>query len=398
MPGPESMQSSAPAARPGVVRAIGAAVLATTAGSMPVYLMGGLAVQAAADTGIDLAQLGALAAVYFGSSALWSAPAGTIVERLGVFHTVVVAAVLSTVTLVGIAVFGRTVEALAAFIFLAGASNGIVQPAVNLMLARTIPVGRRGLAFGIKQAAVPLGSFLGGISVPLVGLTIGWRWAFAIGVLAPVSAVLLIPRLGRESASGSRRRDRTPTRHGLVSVALGAGLANGSTMMLGTFYVAGAVAGGIAPAHAGLLLSVGSLLGITTRIVVGNIADKRDAGHFIRVRWMFGVAAAGFVLLAIGQHPVVVLIGTGLAFAASWGWHGLLTYAVVVAHPTNPASATAMTQAGSYGGGVVGPIVFGVLSATVGFGVAWNVAAAFTVLGFVMVSIGERRTIDAGIR
>ena len=119
MPGPESMQSSAPAARPGVVRAIGAAVLATTAGSMPVYLMGGLAVQAAADTGIDLAQLGALAAVYFGSSALWSAPAGTIVERLGVFHTVVVAAVLSTVTLVGIAVFGRTVEALAAFIFLA---------------------------------------------------------------------------------------------------------------------------------------------------------------------------------------------------------------------------------------------------------------------------------------
>lgn len=398
MTGPASVQPSGPVARPGVVRAIAAAVLATTAGSMPVYLMGGLAVQAAADTGIDLAQLGALAAVYFASSALWSAPAGTIVARLGVFRAVVVTAVLSTITLIGIALFGRTAGALAAFMFVAGVSNGIVQPAVNLMLARTIPAGRRGLAFGIKQAAIPLGSFLGGISVPLVGLTIGWRWAFAIGVLAPVSAVLLMPRMGRESTSGSRRGDRAPTRHGLVSLALGAGLANGSTMMLGTFYVAGAVAGGIAPAHAGLLLSVGSLFGITTRIVVGNIADKRDAGHFIRVRWMFAVAAAGFVMLAINQHPVVVLIGTGLAFAASWGWHGLLTYAVVVAHPTDPASATAMTQAGSYGGGVVGPIVFGVVSATFGFGVAWNVAAAFTVLGFVLVSVGERRTTEAGAR
>jgi MFS family permease len=365
---------------------------------MPVYLLGGLAVQAAADTGIDLAQLGGLAAIYFGSSVIWSAPAGAIVQRLGVFVSVVVTALLSAVSLVGIAGFGQTVGVIATCMFIAGVSNGIVQPAVNLMLARTIPLGRRGLAFGIKQAAVPFGSFLGGLSVPLIGLTIGWRWAFAIGVLAPISAVILMPRMGRDAASGIRREGRVPTRRGLLPLALGAGLANGSTMMLGTFYVAGTVARGIPPAQAGLLLSVGSLLGISTRVVVGAIADRRETGHFAQVRVMYGVAAVGFFMLALGRHPVVILLGTALAFAGSWGWHGLLTYAVVVAHPTNPAAATGITQAGTHGGGAVGPLVFGILSVTWGFGVGWNVAAAFTVLGFIMVSVGERRTADAAAR
>lgn len=385
----------------GVNRVIIAAVLATTAASMPVYLMGGLAVQAAADTGIDLAQLGGLTAAYFLSSSLWSIPAGRIVGRLGMFRSVLLAAGLSIVALVGIATLGRSVIALTSFMMVSGASNGIAQPAVNLMIARMVPVSRRGVAFGLKQAAVPLGSVLGGLAVPTIGLTIGWRWAFVIAAVTPVIAVLGMPRTAREKEGstvppGPQRHG--PVRAGLPAISAGAGLANASTMALGTFYVTAAVSGGIAPAAAGLLLSLGSVLGIATRIVLGVQADRRGTGHIARVRSTLMLAASGFLLLAAGGPSWFVLIATGVVFAASWGWHGLLVHAVVATYPTDPATATALTQAGSYAGGVFGPVVIGVVSALAGFPVGWALAGSLTALGALMVRSGERRAALQGTR
>lgn len=35
----------------------------------------------------------------------------------------------------------------------------------------------RGLVFGLKQAAIPLATMLGGVSAPAIAVTLGWRWA-----------------------------------------------------------------------------------------------------------------------------------------------------------------------------------------------------------------------------
>jgi MFS family permease len=378
---------------PTLGRVVVAAVLATTAGSMPIYLMGGLAVQASADTGIGLAELGGLASVYFGSSLAWSVPAGRIVRRLGVRRSILATLVTSVGALLGIAVLGRSILTLGLFMAVAGFSNGTVQPAVNQMIARTVREGRRGLVFGVKQAAVPLGGLLGGLAVPTVGLTVGWRWAFVIALLTPLAAAIALPPHPEEpgQGSGGARPASLQGRRGLLALAVGAGFSNGSTMMLGTFFVTSTVAAGLPAGRAGLLLSLGSLVGIATRVVAGGLADRRGADQLRRVRAMYLVATAGFLLLAVEGPPGLLLVGSLVAFAASWGWHGLLVHAVVAAYPDDPASATATTQAGTYAGGIAGPLLFGVVSASSGFGLGWSLAACCTVLGALLLRVEGSR-------
>ncbi len=95
---------------------------------------------------------------------------------------------------------------LVAYLAMAGIANGISQPAVNLLLARGIPRARQGLAFGVKQGAVPAASSLGGIAVPILGLTVGWQWAFALAVALPVSLMVLAPDVGAPAKARSREQ------------------------------------------------------------------------------------------------------------------------------------------------------------------------------------------------
>lgn len=102
------------------------------------------------------------------------------------------------------------------------------QLASNLTLSRYVPAHRLGLSFGIKQAAIPLATLLAGAAVPAVALTLGWRWAYGIGAVLALAALLISPRdtVGRErtpatpgeratgalSVIGSRRASRPARR------------------------------------------------------------------------------------------------------------------------------------------------------------------------------------------
>ena len=70
----------------------------------------------------------------------------------------------------------------------------LAQPAANLLLARAVPADRQGLAFGIKQSAIPAAAMLGGLAVPSIALTWGWRWAFAAGGAFALMSAVTVPR------------------------------------------------------------------------------------------------------------------------------------------------------------------------------------------------------------
>ena len=88
------------------------------------------------------------------------------------------------------------------------------QLASNTSLSRQVPAGRQGLSFGVKQAAIPVSTLLAGAAVPVVALTVGWRWAFvlaacwlaAIGSCRPVNAD---GERRRRAARGRRRPGRS---------------------------------------------------------------------------------------------------------------------------------------------------------------------------------------------
>ena len=394
--------SSQPLAPP--VRTTLGAVTTTIASVMPVFLLGGLAVQAGAELGFSPAGLGGAVAIYFGVSALTSVPAGALVERFGAAVTARLAIVLSAACLLAIATAG-SYPVLVAVLAAGAAANGLGQLSSNAALNR-VPPGRQGLSFGIKQSAIPTATLLAGASVPAVALTLGWRWAFGIAAAAALAALALVPpdgrRLGRATATGTpparrtggqpeiRSRPERATR-ALVVIGLAVALASASAGSLGTFLVDSAVTRGLAPGTAGLVLTLGSVVCVSARITGGWLADRLGAhGDVAAVAGLLAVGSVGLALLAV-DGTVALAVGVLLGFGFGWAFPGLVNVAVVQLHPHEPAAATSITQTGVYAGGCAGPLAFGAVAAGPGYPTAWLGAAAAMLLAAGLILLGRQQ-------
>ena len=373
-------------------RAVSASLISTAQGMLPVYMIGGLAVQISAEMGFGPRQLGIATTVYFAVSAVGSTPAGHFVQRVGAYPGIVLTAVLSGGALLGIAGFATSWASLVAMLVVAGMGNAFAQPSANLLLARGVPIARQGFYFGVKQAAVPITTLLAGISVPLIGLTIGWRWAFVIVTLGSVVLPFISPRTPRAIPRKGRAApprgevDRLP----LIVLAAGALLGAAAANSIGVFLVASAVDAGLTASIAGYLLAVGSALGIMTRLIVGALADRREGAHLVRVAIMLAGGCVGFVLLAIADPPALFLVGTAIAFIAGWGWNGLFTFSVVRSYREAAAAATGLTQTGLWLGGMLGPLLFGLAAEAQSFAAAWAGAGIVMLVASVVIVIGSR--------
>ncbi|KWV34709.1 MFS transporter [Micromonospora rifamycinica] len=378
---------SRPAVRP--LRASVGAVATTVASVLPVFLVGGLAVQMGDDLGFSPAGLGLAVSVYFGVSALASLPSGRLVERVGPVVVARVATGLAAGCLLAIAGLARSYPVLVALLALSATANALGQLASNAALARHVPARRQGLSFGVKQAAVPASTLLAGAAVPAVALTAGWRWAFVAAAVAALAALPAVP-----PGTAAPARERAAERGGgatvaLVVVGVAATLAAGAANALGTFVVDSSVHRGLAPGPAGLVLTLGGAVCVAARIGVGWLADRQATGHVTLIAAMLVVGAVGLGLLAVaGPGPLTV--GVVLGFGLGWAWPGLLNFAVVRLHPRAPAAATSITQTGVYAGGCVGPLGLGALAGAYGYPAMWLTAAVAMVVAAVLMLTGSR--------
>ena len=369
----------------------GAAV--ATAGSLPVFLTGALAVQMRADIGFDEGGLGLTVAAFFGAAALLSAVGGRIAERLGAAAATRAAAALAGMSLLLIGVGARTFPLLMASLFVGGAANALAQPATNLLIAQRVPPHRLGLAFGIKQSAIPMATLLGGLAVPTVALTVGWRWAF---VGTAVAALVLAWRdpgavEGEVRRRGARRTTDDTRLGALVLLGTGAALGAAAAGTLGSFLVSAAVDGGIAEGSAGLLAFACSAAGISTRMVSGARADRRGGGHLVTVAVMLGAGTLGYIALATGE-PALIVVGGLAGYCLGWGWPGLFNLAVVRSNPGAPGAATGITQTGTYIGAVLGPLLFGFAVDAWGYGWSFLGSAVTSALAALAV-VNARRAL-----
>jgi predicted MFS family arabinose efflux permease len=376
IPAAEPPATSANEARP--LRAATSALTTTVAVSIPVFLVGGLAVQIGDELGFSPAGLGLAVSAYFGASALASVPAGALVERYGSTAVSRCGIGLAAASLLGIAVAARSLWSLIAIMALGAGANAAGQLASNTSLARHVPPRRQGLSFGVKQAAIPIGTLLAGAAVPAVALTLGWRWAFVLAAVVAAVAVAIVPAEHDEERR-SRGRSREHATSALVLLGVAATLAAGAANALGTFLVDSAVARGIAPGPAGLALTLGGAVCIVARITGGWQADRRPGGQIGVIATLLICGAAGLGLLAV-PGTFALVGGVVLGFGLGWSWPGLMNFAVVRLHPQAPAAATSITQTGVYAGGCVGPLGLGALAAAAGYPTMWIVAAVAMVL------------------
>jgi predicted MFS family arabinose efflux permease len=257
--------------------------------------------------------------------------------------------------------------------------NALAQPAANLLVFKAIPVTRQGFAFAVKQSAIPAATLLGGLSVPVLALTVGWRWAFWGAALLALFFATLPPRLVGTQAEranpGGKPSESLRPLAPLWVLALGIGFGAATASCLGTFLVTSSVSAGLSPSTAGLNMSLGSAVGIFGRLVAGHLADRRGGRHLIAVAAMLMVGAVACAALALGR-PWIILCTTPIAFGVGWAWPGVSNLAIVKNYSRAPAAATGITQTGVHVGGVLGPFAFGVLVEELGYRGAWLGAAA----------------------
>ena len=376
------------------VQSMISAVSAQVAAMMPAFALGALAVTMRDDLGISETRLGDAVAFFFLLAAVTSPHAGALTDRLGPRRSLHAATVLSAASVLVIAAVGSYWLLLAA---LAVGAIGltIAGPGTKTMVARGVPAHRHGLAFGIQTAAIPGSVFLSGLAVPSIGLTLGWRWAFAAAALVPLVGLALAPaygaRPGQTMRSEGAARGLSDIDYGPLNlIGLAAALGSAACTVMAAFFVSAAVEVGIDEGLAGYLLAVGSGLVIVTRIGAGWLADRLTRGHLEIVAAMLAVSTVGYLVVAT-ESRLLVPLGGILTLGLGWAWTGLTFHTVVRAYRDSPGAAAGMISGGLNVGGVAGPFVFGRLAEGVSYRAGFAVMAVFALLGAVAADAGRRR-------
>ena len=375
------------------VRAVASSVVVQGAAMMPAFLTGALAVQLRDDLELSESQLGAAVAFFFLVAAMTSPSAGAFTDRLGARRSLRIASSLTAVSMLGSAVFARSFPTLVALLAIGSFGLAVAGPGTKVMVARGVPVERHGVAFGVQAGAVPFSSFLSGLIVPAIALTLGWRWGYVAASAMAVLGFALLPAVGAPPTTSAR----TPGRplgdidyRPLVMLALAAALGSAAATTLAAFFVSGATETGIDEGLAGALLSVGSACVIVSRIFAGRAADRAGSDPLRSAATLMAISTAGYLLTTTDSRYLFPL-GALFALSAGWSISGLLVHAVVRAYTGAPVRATGMISSGLNVGGVVGPLAFGLLVEHYSYRVGFFATAVSTLLGSVAAVAGRRR-------
>jgi predicted MFS family arabinose efflux permease len=381
-----------------LVRAAGLSVALGAATVLPGFLIGALALQMRADMDAGVGAVAAGVTVFFGAGALGAGVGGRLAERLGALRAMQGSVLVTAACLFAIGGLAQSLLGVFALLAVAGLANSVNQPAINLFMADAVPRDRQGLAFGIKQSAIPGAILVSGLALPILAIPLGWRATFAIcGGL--VLAVALFARRGgvvRDHAPADREPPPRVSRE-LVFLAVGAALAAGGANALSTYLVASAVDAGIEEGMAGLLAALGSGTSLALRIYVGVRADRRRDYGYATIVLLLVLGAAGYLLMATGAIAPFVA-GAVVAFALGWGWPGLFNLAVVENHREAPGAATGITQSGIYVGAAAGPALYGLVSHGLDYEGAWAVVAGISLAAAVVMAAAGRRDVAVAQR
>jgi MFS family permease len=367
------------------------AVVYTGLGVLPLFLVSAQIFQLEADIGFGVASLGLATSAFFGTAALAANPAGRVVSRIGPSAGIRIG---STITVISCVIAGTAGEwwMLPVATAVGGVANGFIQVASNVAIFDGVAERRRGVAFGAKQASVPLASVLAGISLPVVGLVFGWRWVFAAAAFLALVLSVSAPSLDRGIEAGRteeplRRPPRSLLWLGLAGMT-GAAAGNG----LSLFIVPSAVDIGITEAAAGAVLAACSILVVAVRVGAGWVVDRRRSSGHIEMAWMAGVGAFGALFLMTVAAPQLYLVAMPIAVLGAWGWPGIFFFTVVHTYPEYPAKASGLVLSSNLTGTLIGPLIVGVMAGRGNYPGAWLFVSACATVSCAALIVSRKRT------
>lgn len=369
------------------------AVTYVVIGVLPLYLTSAQFVALERDLGFTTTRLGVATALYFGLAAAVASPVGRAVHRWGATAGLRTGAFISALASVVAVSAGVWWPLLVVGAGLAGVANAFMQVATNVVLAREAAFHRQGISFGAKQGAIPLASMLAGAMLPVLGVSVGWRWPFVLAALVAIMVSFIAPpvttAVGTGTGTGAKGRtwSASPSLRWLT-VGGACGGAAGNSLSL--FLVPSAVAIGISEASAGTALAIGGAMVLGVRLLTGWIADRMGSSGHKEMVASLAVGTAGCAALALFDSPVMFLVGMAIALVGSWGWPGLVYLTVVRIHPEAPAQASGAVLSGNLTGSLIGPLVTGFLAGGGSYSSAWVFCAVLSLVATVSMTISRQ--------
>lgn len=363
--------ASSPAGR---TRAAASVMMAVSIGMLPVFMVGGLTPLIRADFNLDESAIGLIVGTFFFSSASGSFVAGRRAGLVDADTLRYALAVLGVFALLA-AVLANSWWHLALWSLTSGFVNGLLQPAANLLLLARFDRGLLGRAIGFKQAAVPFASATVGLSIPVIGLTLGWRISLGLIPVLCIAMLMIAPRRDsgtREARPVTAVASEAGTTRALFLFALGGGLGAGSGLTATSFYIVTALERGIEKGTSGLLLASTSLTNMTTLILAGFIADRWPKVVSPRViAGMLAMGSVGYSIVATSDSILGLGLGAAIAMGLGWGWHSLFHLNVASGAFGGVGRATGIAMSGIFGGGLVLPVIYGAIAGRAGHAVGW---------------------------
>lgn len=307
---------------------ITAATMATS--TFAIVISSVLAVQLIDEFDISRAQIGVLALANGIVGAVASPLFGRFTDWLGSVRAVTAALATGMVTLT-IWALSPSYEVLVVGALLTGIANAWGNPATNALIVDTIPPGDRGVVTGIKQSGVQMGTFLGGLLLPLFAGWWSWRVAILLFLLLPAAA--LVAMIGRNAVDRDTPRKARSVERLPVSVrwvaAYGSisGLATSSMLVFLPLFANEHL--GWSETAGGMTIAMVGFAGIFARVLWPRFSERR-IGHGRTLRILATMTTVSATLLAlmslevIGSwaiFPAVVLLGGG---AVAWNAVGML--------------------------------------------------------------------------
>lgn len=369
-----------------------AALTMSVSGPLPLLLMGTLAVQLRDDLGMAERHIGLASTAFFLRSSLLSVAAGAVTDRVGWQWACRAGSAASLLAMILVAALAGGLWSFLPLFVIGSVGHAIAGPAGNVAIASEMPTHRLALLFGMKQTANPIANLFAGASVPLLGLTVGWRWAFTIGAAFPLVAIASTWGANRGSAKVPRAMaaaDAPPVVDPLpagvraapvLALAAAGGLASFGVSALGAYLVLSAVAAGVDEGTAGVYVGAAAVVGLAVRVASGWWADRTGSAGIKPIAVMLLVGSVAYLVLATGNESLV-LPATLVIYGAGWGWPGLFQFAIAHHYRTATGRITGRIMTGMMLGGVVGPVGFGAVHDRWGYGPAWTLVAAATLAG-----------------
>jgi MFS family permease len=338
--------------------------------------------------GLSLAETGLLISASLAGSVVSLIPWGFATDRFGERAVLLVGIGGCGLALLACASAG-TFGTLALLLLVAGTLGASVQSASGRAVMAAFPLEQRGLALGIRQAAIPISGLLVALALPPITRDFGIGWSFATLGLACLTAATVAAAVLRDVHVHDAGEGVPPLRDvRLWRLAVGSALVIApQSCVVGFLVLLLHDHRDLTPARAAQVFALVQVIGIAARIAAGRWSDHVGS----RLRPLRMIAWAETVLVVVCatllDAPLALLVPllvvTGV-FAISWN---SLSFAAAVEQAGHRRSGVAIgvQQSVLNGFGAVYPGAFGAVVAATSWSWGFGAVAVLPLLGLLVL-------------